>query len=67
MKVIYEFDAFDDRHELAVYKEANEMYNALFEITYNLHRHFKHRDTPPTADEIFEAIHQLTKDIKCLT
>ena len=66
MKVIYEFDAFEDRYALQIHQEANDMFNALFEITHNLRRQWKHSEKPPTEEEIFEAIHELTKDIKCL-
>ena len=66
MKVIYEFNIPGDEHEFRIQSQANEMHNALFEIKNNLRSRWKDREEPPTEEEIFEAIHELTKDIKCL-
>jgi hypothetical protein len=66
MKVTFEFNLPEDQLDLDVHIEANELYSALFEITHNLKRKWKHSDKDPSFDEVFDAIYEITKDIKCL-
>lgn len=68
MKVIYEFDPFDDREELAVFQNARKYYSAIYDVTLALRNYHKYKENPEAQlqdqinamNEVFHRIEQAT-------
>ncbi len=62
MKVIYEFDKYEDAEELRTFQRCDEMSGALFDIYNEVRSELKHGD-----EELSDHIEALLEDIKELS
>lgn len=63
-KAILEYDLSDpsDVFELKRVTNIDNIAGALFEISVNLRRRWKHAEKEPTSEEVFEAINEILND-----
>ena len=64
-KIIFDLNNQEDKRAFELYSQIDNMYSALFEITHNLSRKFKHNDSIDwhTADLIFAELDEITSEI----
>ena len=64
-RIIFDLNAPEDKRAFELYGQIDNMASALFEITHNLKRKFKHNDSIDwnTADLIFKELEEMTSEI----
>lgn len=51
VKVIFEFDAIEDRDQLKMHRKAEEYFQAVYEVTLALRNYYKYSELPETASD----------------
>lgn len=67
MKIIYEFDPYDDSLELNLTRNASKNYNMVNDVKEYIRSLYKHddRDSIP-KDELIEKLNEITEDFEFL-